>query len=87
MHKLADIIVDKIRNLQKEFDQQFFINIDELNKAWEITAIDPEAKDILEEEQEQVIEQLEINLKEAIAQENYELAQIIKDKIKDIKNK
>jgi excinuclease UvrABC helicase subunit UvrB len=87
MNKLADIIVDKIRLLQKEMDETFYTTASTLNEAWGIAAIDPAERQLLQDEYDDVLEQLVLNLSEALAAENYELAAVIQEKIKDLKNR
>lgn len=87
MNKLADIIVDRIRLLQKEMDETFYTTASSLNEAWGLAAIDPAEKKMLDDEYDIVLEQLQLNLQEAINSENYELAAILKQKIKDLKNR
>lgn len=90
MNKFADLIankvIDKIKTFQEELDNEFIEKIEELNNVYD-TTINPLNQDIIDEQHNVLLEQLESNLKLAVEAENYELANELKQKIKDLKNK
>lgn len=90
MNKFADLIankvIDKIKTFQEELDNEFIEKIEELNNVYD-TTINPLNQNIIDEQHNVLLEQLENNLKLAIEAENYELANELQQKIKDLKNK
>jgi len=90
MNKFADLIankvIDKIKTFQEELDNEFIEKIEELNNIYD-TTINPLNQNIIDEQHNVLLEQLENNLKLAIEAENYELANELQQKIKDLKNK
>lgn len=87
MHRLADIIVNKIRALQDELDAQFYEEVEKLNAGWEKIEIDPAMIAALESAQKELLEKLEENLIKAVKDEDFILAGKLRDKINKCKGK
>ena len=87
MHRLAEIIVEKIRDLQEEMDNEFLLQAQKLNQGWEVTAIKPQTDDPLGEELEVLLKALHLSLEEAIAAEDYGLAAKIQKEIENLKKR
>lgn len=87
MRKLTDMILDGIRELQKELDEQFAEDIKNLkSEDYTVTDIDPATDEILGQASKYMLDQLQTKLKKALSEENYSLAASLQKKIEDLKN-
>ena len=84
MNKLADMVVDKIINRQKAYDEEFKAEIQDMvadNENLEFGTITED--EIIADE----IIKLKNRLKQLEKKEDYEAARIVANKIKHLKNK
>ncbi len=81
MNKLADLIIAKLKVMQEALDESFFTKMS--GEDWEVEKTEP----ITVQSMKALIEQLEKDLKEALVNENYELAQSINKRLKEYKGK
>lgn len=87
MNKLADIIINRLKKLQEELDNEFFGKIGELQSDWEVTTTEPLNEITFSNAKYVLLEQLNDQLKEALTEENYKLAQLLKEKIAKLNDK
>lgn len=82
MNKLADIIIDRLTQLQEKLDQQFFKSAEEAGIMLQMES----AEFTQEKFKEEKIERLEAELAKALNGEQYELAAALVEKINELKN-
>ena len=82
MNKLADIIIDRLTQLQEKLDQQFFKSAEEAGIMLQMES----AEFTQEKFKEEKIERLEAELTKALNGEQYELAAALVEKINELKN-
>jgi excinuclease UvrABC helicase subunit UvrB len=82
MNKLADIIIDRLKQLQEKLDQQFFKSAEEAGLLLQMES----AEFTQEKFKEEKIKRLEAELAKALDGEQYELAAALVEKINELKN-
>ena len=89
MNKLADLLINRIKSMQQELDQEYFDKIQLLNQGYDITDVHrvEDSAGIIVNETKVLLEQLEKMLVDAVNTEQFELAAELSKKIKDLKNK
>lgn len=87
METLANLIISKLKTLQEELDENYFKKMKEMQPDWEVTRVDPLNIISFTDAQEALVEQLSVNLQEALEKENYELAAKLQSRIDKLKRK
>ncbi len=82
MHKLADLIIGKLKKLQEDLDDDYFRRMEAIQPNWEVESKAPLNKMTFEEAQNVLLEQLKTNLEIAVEDNDFELAAKLRDKIK-----
>ena len=87
MNKLADIIVDKIIKRQSEYDAAFVANLNKEQDEYFLFSTSTASEKIEPPTLKEQIEALEQQRKIYVQEENYELAGIVAEKIKELVKK
>ena len=86
MNQLADIIVGKLKAMQEDMDKEFFKEVDQFEKKYDVE-VEPATDEIIKDKIGVLLEQLDNSLSAAVDAEDYTLANQILKEIEDLKNK